>query len=139
MILAAGAAYVTGRLQTSALIDTAEKQAQVAEQKVETQRGEAAQLNQLLLRYEARRRLHLVLIALEERNFGIAKEHLQAAADFLQKSAPVPASEVAKLQDVMAKYQLVAREDLSTERGVVQGWSKRLDQELALPAGLQKR
>ena len=40
--------------------------------------------------------------------------------------------------DAMAKYQLVAREDLSSERAVVQGWSKRLDQELALPAGLKK-
>ena len=138
LIFAAGAAYVAGRVQTSSLIDTAEKQAETAEQKVETQKAEAGQLNQLLLRYEARRQMHLVLIALEERNFGIAKEHLAAATASLQKSAPVPASELAKLVEAMSKYQLVAREDLSTERAVVQGWSKRLDQELALPAGLKK-
>ena len=139
MIFAAGAAYVAGRLQTSSLIDAAQSETATAEQKVTKQQAEASQLNQLLLRYEARRQLHLVLIALEERNFGIAKEHQSTAATLLQESAPAPGSELAKLHEAMQKYQLVAREDLSAERAAIQTWAKRLDQELALPEASRKK
>lgn len=139
MIFAAGAAYVAGRLQTSSMIDAAEKETATAEQNATKQQAQASQLSQLLLRYEARRQLHLVLIALEERNFGIAKEHQSTAATLLQESAPPPGSELAKLQEAMLKYQLVAREDLSAERAVIQTWAKRLDQQLALPEGSRKK
>lgn len=139
MICAAGAAYVTGRLQTSSMIDAAEKETATAEQKVTEQQAAASQLTQLLLRYEARRQLHLVLIALEERNFGIAKEHQSKAATLLQESAPAAGSELAKLHEAMQKYQLVAREDLSAERAVIQTWAKRLDEQLALPEGARKK
>ena len=124
MILAAGASYVTGRIQTAARVDQAEKAAT-------QQNDELATQKRLLLRYEARRRLHLVLIALEAQNFGIAKEHQAAAARLLLQSQPEHASELFKLQDVMTKYQLVAKEDLSTERAVVLEWAKRLDQVLS--------
>src|SRR5688500_3884663 len=98
MLLASGASYVTGRVQTAARLDQAEKEA--------TQRtADGAEQKRLLLRYEARRRLHLVLIALEAQNFGIAKEHQAAAARLLSQSQPEPTSEVFKLGDAMTKYQ----------------------------------
>jgi len=139
MICAAGASYVAGRVQTSSLIDAAEKETAAAEQAVTKRGAEVSQANQLLLRYEARRQLHLVLIALEERNFGIAKEHQATAAALLQESEPAVGSELGKLYEAMQKYQLVAREDLSAERMVIQTWAKRLDQELALPEGARKK
>ena len=124
MIFATGASYVAGRVQTAARLDQAEKDA--------TQRTvDVAEHKRLLLRYEARRRLHLVLIALEAQNFGIAKEHQAAAARLLLQSQPEQSSELFKLQGAMAKYQLVAREDLSSERAVVLEWVKRLDQLLS--------
>src|SRR6187399_1268421 len=124
MILAAGASYVTGRIQTAARLDQAEKEAT-------TRTADVAEQKRLLLRYEARRRLHLVLIALEAQNFGSAKEHKAAAARLLLQSQPERESELFKLQDAMTKYQLVAREDLSKERTIVLEWVKRLDQALA--------
>jgi len=139
VMLAIGASYLTGRLQTSSLIDDAEKQVAAAEQEVTKRDADVSQANHLLLRYEARRQLHLVLIALEERTFGIAKEHQTTAAALLQESEPTVGSELAKLYEAMQKYQLVAREDLSAERAVVQGWVKRLDQELKLPDGARKK
>ena len=127
MILAAGASYVTGRIQTASRLDQAEKEA--------TQRNvDVAEQKRLLLRYEARRRLHLVLIALEAQNFGIAKEHQAAAARLLLQSQPEHDSELFKLQAAMTKYQLVAREDLSKERQIVFEWVKRLDQTLSASA-----
>ncbi|HEY6728708.1 MAG TPA: hypothetical protein VI197_32075 [Polyangiaceae bacterium] len=139
MILAAGASYVAGRVQTSSLIDAAEKETAAAEQKVTKESAKLSEQNRLLQRFEARRQLHLVLIALEERNFGIAKEHQTTAAALLQASEPTVGSELAKLYETMQKYQLVAREDLSAERAVIQTWAKRLDQELALPEGLRAK
>jgi len=139
MILAAGASYLAGRLQTSSMIDAAEKETVAAEEKATKRGADVSQANQLLLRYEARRQLHLVLIALEERNFGIAKEHQSTAATLLQESEPTAGSELAKLYEAMQKYQLVAREDLSAERTVIQTWAKRLDQELKLPDTARKK
>lgn len=139
MIFAAGASYVAGRVQTSSLIDAAEKEAATAEQRAATRGSEVAQLHQLLLRYESRRKLHLVLIALEERNFGIAKEHQATAALLLQESEPPAGSELSKLHDAMVKYQLVASEDLSGQRAAIQAWVKRLDEELALPDAARKK
>src|SRR5688572_11766087 len=92
MIFAAGAAYVAGRLQTSSMIDAAEKETAAAEQKATKEGAKVSEQERLLQRFEARRQLHLVLIALEERNFGIAKEHQTNAASLLQASQPTVGS-----------------------------------------------
>jgi hypothetical protein len=91
--------------------------------------AERAKLGQL----EARRRLHLALAALEQKNFGIAQTELERAAAFLDRSRPDAGTPVSKLQAQIKGYKIIASEDVSKEREMIQGWLRRFD-ELLPPA-----
>jgi hypothetical protein len=115
-VVVLGTAYATGRLQTASKISDAEERAGAANQArdrtSEDLRGERAEV----LRLEARRRLHLALLALEDRNFGIAQAHVDAAAGLLaQGSSGAPAG-IGDLQRELAAARLVATEDLGQQR-----------------------
>jgi hypothetical protein len=118
-----GAAYGTGRFQTSSRVDEAQA---IASAKAEQWTSEHASV----LRLEARRKLHLALTALDSRNFGIGQEQLAAAATLL--AATHPEGELDKLQKQIASYQLKASENVGAERDAINDWIKRFDE--AVPA-----
>ncbi len=80
---------------------------------------------------EARRQLHLALMALEDRNFGTAQKTLSLAGSMLAKGEP--SEGLAKLAGEIANYKFMAGEDISTDRQKLIGWTLRFD-ELVKPA-----
>ncbi len=80
---------------------------------------------------EARRQLHLALMALEDRNFGTAQKTLSLAGSMLAKGEPPEG--LAKLAEEIANYKFMAGEDISTDRQKVMAWTLRFD-ELLKPA-----
>jgi len=80
---------------------------------------------------EARRQLHLALMALEDRNFGTAQKTLSLAGTMLAKGGP--SEELAKLAEEIANYKFMAGEDISTDRQKLMAWTLRFD-ELLKPA-----
>jgi uncharacterized protein HemX len=124
VLASVGAAYGFGRLQTSSKIDAAEQKAAQAEQT-------AAAAETRVLRLEARRRLHLALIQLEQRNFGIAEQHLTAAGALLEKTKPQ--GELEQLRANLAGARLKASDDIAVQRTKITAWIARFD-ELSPPA-----
>lgn len=127
IVFALGASYLAGRLQTAGKIKEANTQTASAEEKASAHVSELKKQHQRLQRLEARRQLHLMLLSLDSRNFGIAKQHQQRAARLLQMSEPEAGSEFAKLQTDVETFRLVATEDLAQQRGTVLEWVKRFD------------
>lgn len=123
--------YGVGRYQgaqTAGAADERAKEAANERAKSETSlSSERARVTQL----EARRRVHLALIALDARNFGIAQEQLTNAGKLIQNSAPAKDSELAKLGDELASSRLVATEDMGSQRSKLLAWTQRFD--AALP------
>ena len=117
-----GIAYGAGRLQTASAISSAEER---ASQSAQGQSAAEAQLREVQGRLEARRRLHLALIQLEERNFGIAEQHLTAAAALLAKSKPD--GELEQLRAAIAGARLKASDDVAAQRTKIAGWISRFD------------
>jgi hypothetical protein len=117
-----GVAYGAGRLQTSSAIDAAEENASKAS---EARTAAEAKLLAVESRLEARRRLHLALLQLEERNFGTAEQHLSAAAALLAKSKPE--GELEQLRAALASARLKASDDVAAQRSKIAGWISRFD------------
>jgi uncharacterized protein HemX len=124
VLASAGIAYGFGRLQTSSKIDAAEQKAAEAEKT-------AAAVEARVLRLEARRRLHLALVQLEQRNFGIAEQHLTAAGALLEKSKPE--ADLGQLRTELAGARLKASDDIAAQRAKIAAWAARFD-ELSPPA-----
>jgi|SoiMethySBSTD1v2_1073268.scaffolds.fasta_scaffold23567_3 uncharacterized protein HemX len=124
MLAGVGIAYGYGRFQTSSKIEAAEQKATQAEQARDAAEARA-------LRLEARRRLHLALIQLEQRNFGIAEQHLTAAAALLGRGKPE--GELEQLRANLAGAQLKASDDIAAQRAKIGAWVARFD-ELSPPA-----
>jgi hypothetical protein len=135
-LVCVGAAYGVGRMQTAGKIDEANKRALAAESAsasaASSVRMQLEIEKAIVSRLEARRRLHQAVIALDERNFGTAQEHL-AAAKTLLASAKGTDPELAKLSADIDALKLVATEDVGEQRTKVLAIVKRLD-ELVPPA-----
>lgn len=122
----AGAAYGFGRYQGVREVREVEARASAsasaasnASVMTEIERGKVARL-------EARRRLHLAIIALEDKNFGIAQDHVNAARGHLA-SAKGSDNELQKLTGELEAYKVPAAEDISEPRKKLLEWCKRLD------------
>lgn len=126
-----GAAYGVGRLQGDARVRDADARAaaiasssasavSLANVGVDIERGKVARL-------EARRRLHLVIIALDEKNFGIAQDHVTAARAHLV-AAKGSDNEVAKLASDLEAMKIAPADDVSEPRQKILGWAKRIDE-----------
>jgi hypothetical protein len=79
---------------------------------------------------EARRRLHLAIVAVDDRNFGIAQRELEEAAKALAASHPAAGSEIEKLKTQLSSAKLVATEDLGVQRLRILAWANALDKQL---------
>lgn len=130
-LVALGAAYGIGRVQTAGRIDEAERRAATAASTsasaVDVARVNLDICRGNVTRLEARRQLDLALIALDERNFGIAQERLDAARAFLASTKGAD-PELAKLAADVEATKLVAAEDLGDQRKRLLGFLKRLDE-----------
>jgi hypothetical protein len=128
VLAALGAAYGVGRFQTAQLIDAAEKRtAQALETGKATEQTLIAERNNTK-KLEARRQLHLALIALDQRNFGIAQERLAQASQLLSGHST---GELEAVRAQLAASKLVATEDLEAQRGKILDLLRRFD--AALP------
>ncbi len=125
--------YLVGRFQTSGKIDLAEQQAHASEELASKRLAETKTEQNNVQQLEARRQMHLMLIALDQRNFGIASQHKDRAAKLLADSAG-SSDELAKLARDIQDYRLVATEELGTQRDRVLGWVQRFDQALPPPS-----
>ena len=133
LIVASGTTYAVGRMQTAKLIEVAEKKATTSEKEAQARSKDVKAEQATVQRLEARRQLHLMLLAIDERNFGIARERQQAAARLLDASKPVPDSGLAKLARDIAAFRLVATEDLGGPRATVLEWARQFDRALPPP------
>lgn len=131
-----GAAYGVGRYQGNVLVKDAEARAAAAASgstsavalasvSADIERGKVARL-------EARRRLHLAMIALDEKNFGIANDHVAAARAHLL-AAEGSDNELGKLAGELEQMKIVAADDVTEPRNKLLAWIKRID-ELMPPA-----
>jgi hypothetical protein len=129
-LVAAGAAYGAGRFQGRAEVRDAEARASAAASgsasavalagvTADIERGKVARL-------EARRRLHLAMIALDEKNFGIANDHVVAARGHLV-AAKGSDNEVGKLATELEAMKIAAADDVTEPRNKLLGWIKRID------------
>ena len=121
-----GTAYLVGRLQTSSKIDAAEARSTEDSAELESAQATARRL-------EARRQLHLMLLSLDQRNFGIAKQHQEKAARLLEQSAPDPGSELSKLVGEIRAFPVHATENLATQQKRVLELVARFDEALPPP------
>ncbi|MBI2388702.1 MAG: hypothetical protein HYV09_03710 [Deltaproteobacteria bacterium] len=135
LVTAAGA-YGVGWYQGKSRADDAERRAVAASSAsasavssagvtLDVERGKVARL-------EARRRLHLAMIALEDRNFGIAQEHVGSARAFLA-SAKGADPELQKLGGELEAFKIVATEDVGDQRKALLAFCKRVDDAMPPP------
>jgi hypothetical protein len=137
LLAALGVAYVAGRLHTASKIDQADARAVAALDERDRARKDVAAEQAAIQRLEARRRLHLALIAVEARNFGIAQGHLDAAAALVAQAGTGAPAGFEQLQRDLRATRLVATEDLGVQRQRILDWVRRFD-ELAPPAAPAK-
>lgn len=135
-LLAVGAAYGAGRFQGAAQVDEADRRASAASSAsanavastrvaLDIERGKVSRL-------EGRRRLHLALLALEERNFGIAQEQLATARKELAGAAGSD-NELTKITAELDAFKVVATDDVGAQRTKLLDWCRRLDATLGAP------
>jgi hypothetical protein len=126
----AGAAYGVGRFQGSEKVHDAEARASAAASQsasavgstrvaLDIERGKVARL-------EGRRRLHLAIIAMEDRNFGIADENLAAARKNLAGAAGGD-PELAKVATDLEGLKIVATDDIGEQRKKLLDLCRRID------------
>jgi hypothetical protein len=127
--VALGAAYGTGRYQGMLTTDAAEKRA--SEREIEKKRatGEFDAQRDRALRLEARRRLDLALRSVEERNFGVAEQHLAKAKVLIGRAKGDAALD--KLAADIGEAKLPATDDLASTRDKLRGYLVAFD--AALP------
>jgi len=129
-LLFVGAAYGVGRFQGAAKVSEAESRASAASSAsasavasnrvaLDIERGKVARL-------EGRRRLHLAIVAVEDRNFGIADEHLAAARKNFAGAAGGD-TELAKIAAELEAFKVVATDDVGEQRKKLLDWCRRVD------------
>jgi F0F1-type ATP synthase membrane subunit c/vacuolar-type H+-ATPase subunit K len=125
---ALGVAYGAGRLQGKLATDAADRRTEEANQQRQRASGEFDAQRDRALRLEARRRLHLALIAVEDRNFGIAQSHLDKAATLLGRSRGN--AKLDSLTGELEKDKLGATDDVGAIRQRLLGYVREFDEAL---------
>lgn len=119
-----GASYGFGRWQTSKAIDLARGETeQVSQAKAALEQAVLSERDSVK-RLEARRHLHLTLLALDQRNFGIAQEHIQQAGRLLLGRS---SGDLETMRASLATLRLLATEDLESQRNRLLELIRRFD------------
>jgi hypothetical protein len=105
MALAVGGAYAGGRLQT-------QSQLEALGDGLTTAQHELQASTQVLAELEARRRIHLAVMELDQNNFGTAQEHLRAGAALLQAAG----ADLSTLGGALRTLELAPSLDVAAQR-----------------------
>jgi cellobiose-specific phosphotransferase system component IIA len=116
--------YGAGRLQTASRIEAAQGETKKAEGERDQAREELREARRVIEVLEARRALHRALVALDERNFGIAQQKLEQAGALLAKGD----KELEALGKAISAYRLLATEDVGAQRTRVLVFATKLDE-----------
>ncbi len=127
-VLALVVAYTVGRVQTASHVTEAKRQVEQIDKSQKQTKGQLDSEKALVDQLEARRRLHMALLAMDQRNFGIADQHMQAAAKLLARSKPAAGTDLDKLRGEVASFKLVATEDLAGQRQKILDMVHRFDE-----------
>jgi hypothetical protein len=127
LVVGMALAYGVGRFQTASLTRDAEAHSQQLEQKRQRIGAELQAEQRKVQRLQALRHLHMAILALEERNFGIAQNELGTATQLLEQSQPDANEPAGKLAVQVRGQKLIATEDLSAQRQKLLAWAKALD------------
>lgn len=128
LLVTGGVAYGVGRMQGAGAIEKAREETAGAQKAVEAAQAQVEAGKTLNRQLEARRQLHRALIALDQRNFGIAQNYLSATSILLGNVG----GDLAALGQDLRKVNLVATSDLAVQRNQIIGFVERMD--AALPS-----
>lgn len=120
-------AYGVGRMQMAPKVKGAEQRAASAAQGAASAKQKESAEHAKVLQLEARRRLDLALLALDDRNFGIAQADLKAAAGLIEAGHPPKDSALRKLSTEIEKINITVSQDLASERAQIIDLIKRFD------------
>lgn len=88
-------------------------------------RADLAERDRKITQMEARRQLSLALVALDERNFGIAQQHLAQAGALL--SAPGTQGDLSALGGQVKEMSVIAAGDIGQQRARLLDFARRFD------------
>lgn len=113
-------AYGTGLRQSTSKLRNTNEQLRAA-------RADVAGRDTAIRQLEARRQLHLALLALDQRNFGIAQSRLNAAAILLNNAGQGQTGGLADLAQRIRATRVVAAADFAGQREQVLESVQQLD------------
>jgi hypothetical protein len=117
--------YFSGQRANVGVAKRAQRERRAALDELTNERRKVAERTDLLRRWEARRQMHLALLALDERNFGIAQQHLRGASE--QINASSPPSDLQTLARQIGDTSLIAAGNYGGQRLQVIELARRLD------------
>ena len=117
-------AYLSGLRTSVGRLRTANQELFRVRSQAEVAREDVSRRDTTIRQLEARRQLHLTLMALDERNFGIAQNHLNAAAILLGNAG---GGEMEALAQQIKGTNLVAAADFADQRQQILDFVRRLD------------
>ena len=129
-LVALGAAYGVGRLQGLSEVRGADARTVQAEQKRQAADAELKLEQQKVSRLRARLHLHLAVLALDERNFGIAQSEIEQTGRQLAEAGAGDKPELSKIATQLQAHKLIATEDLGAQRQKLLAWARALDAHL---------
>lgn len=127
LVVALGGAYVGGRLQSQARIDELNQNLVTAQSQLSELRGKESLQLQQLGELEARRQIHLGILAFDKNNFGIAQDHLRQAASLLESPASQPDDALRALAGALRALELSPAVDLASQRAALVQLASKFD------------
>lgn len=122
-----GGAYLGGRFQSQARIDELDRHLVTAQSELAALRGKETLQLQQLGELEARRQIHLGILAFDKNNFGIAQDHLRQAATLLESPASQPDAELRALASALRTLELSPTLDLAQQRAALVQLASKFD------------
>lgn len=118
-----GMAYGSGLRGGTRRVQAAEAELRRVSARADAAQADLSVRDATIRQLEARRQLHLALIALDQRNFGTAQTHLQAAGTLLDGAG----GDGPALGQQIKATELVVASDFSAQRERVLDFARRLD------------
>lgn len=126
-LLAVAAAYGAGWWQTRSEIDALSTQVTQSQQAAGAAEQAIAAQRRLVSELEARRMIHLALIAFDANNFGTAQEQLRAAATELESASTTVDPGLAALASSLRAMELSPSLDIAAQRAAILQLATRFD------------
>lgn len=127
LLVALAGAYAGGRLQSQARIDELNQNLVTAQAQLSELRGKESLQLQQLGELEARRQIHLGILAFDKNNFGIAGDHLKQAASLLESPASQPDDALRALASALRTLELSPSVDIASQRAALVQLASKFD------------